>query len=59
MTEDIIISEYNALTKEEKIELGYTGKWELDKHRFSKEYTKNIEALTDFITEDFLFEDGE
>lgn len=37
--------EYKLLTKQELQDLNYTGEWELDSHRFIKEYEKNQEIL--------------
>lgn len=38
-------SEYSRLSKDDLIELQYTGDWELDRKRFTSEYSRNIEVL--------------
>lgn len=37
--------QYEQLTVEELEDLNFTGVWELDKRRFTKEFEKNLEAL--------------
>lgn len=37
--------EYDRLTIEELQELNFTGEWELDQKRFTREYEKNLEVL--------------
>lgn len=43
--------EYEKLTTEELQELNFTGEWELDKKRFTREYKKNLEILNDLNTD--------
>lgn len=37
--------EYDRLTLEELQELNFTGEWELDQKRFTREYKKNLEIF--------------
>lgn len=45
--------EYDRLTLEELQELNYTGDWELDQNRFTREYKKNLEIFHEIIKEDY------
>lgn len=46
--------EYDLLTKAELKELNFTGEWDLDKRRFTKEYEKNLEIFSITNLEDLL-----
>lgn len=43
--------EYDKLTPEELKELNFTGDWELDRKRFTREYEKNLEVFNDLDTD--------
>lgn len=44
--------EYDKLNREELKELNFTGDWELDKKRFTREYEKNQEIFNDLTHND-------
>lgn len=45
--EDLAKKEYDLLTKEELVKLYYTGVWEKDKRRFTKEWKLTQSILND------------
>lgn len=45
--EDLAKKEYDLLTKEELVKLYYTGVWEKDKKRFTKEWKLTQSILND------------
>lgn len=51
------LEQYNLLTREELRDLNYTGDWELDKKRFTKEFEKNFEVLN--MDLESLLDEGE
>lgn len=51
MMENEAKKEYDRLTLEELKELNFTGDWELDRKRFTREYEKNLEVFNDLDTD--------
>ena len=43
--------EYDRLTLEELQELNFTGEWEFDQKRFTREYEKNLEIFNNLDTD--------